>query len=63
MNDGAYQLEIYSLSGKRVMTETRNLLRGNQRLEIPTQDLSSGLYLMRLTDPQGAATQWKVSKQ
>lgn len=61
--DGAYQLEVYSLSGQRVRLETRNLLRGNQRLEIQTQELPSGLYLMRLTDPQGAATQWKVSKQ
>ncbi len=62
-NDGVYMLEVYNLSGQKVSTETRSLIRGSQRLEIPTQDLSSGLYLMRLTDPSGAATQWKVSKQ
>ncbi len=61
--DGAYQLEIYNISGQRMTQETRNLLRGNQRLEIPTQELSAGLYLMRLTDPRGVSTQWKVSKQ
>jgi PKD repeat protein len=47
---GTVQVSITDLSGRVVNTDSRSILHGNNRLEVPVTDLGAGLYLVRISN-------------
>ncbi|HZJ74767.1 MAG TPA: GEVED domain-containing protein, partial [Perlabentimonas sp.] len=55
-----HQVEVINLLGQRMMLKQNN---GSQTMSLPTNDLETGVYLVRLTDLQGTQTIVKVVKE
>ena len=51
--DQQIQTSIIDLTGKVISSETLHLSPGNNTLELPTNHLSRGIYLLRVTDANG----------
>jgi photosystem II stability/assembly factor-like uncharacterized protein len=55
--EGVYQVAVYDINGREVLpTETLNLMKGEANLVISTQQLSSGLYVVKAQSPGGIYT-------
>jgi PKD repeat protein len=59
---GDYQIQIFSLEGKLLQQRRENMLIGNNVLQLPTDQLSAGMYLLRLQS-EGQTTSLRFIKQ
>ncbi len=53
--DGTAQIEVFDLTGRRHHVSQANTIAGSQTISIPTDDLETGVYLLRVTN-NGAQT-------
>jgi uncharacterized protein YjdB len=52
---GAYTLEVLDLSGKLLWQTSANGVAGAQKISLPIEDISSGVYLLKLRSDVGVA--------
>ncbi|MCX6224523.1 MAG: T9SS type A sorting domain-containing protein [Bacteroidia bacterium] len=61
---GKYTLEIYDLSGRKLMTENAQIILPGQVAEIDLKGLTSALYFLKVTpSAQGTQKVFKIFKQ
>jgi Secretion system C-terminal sorting domain len=60
--EGVTQIEVLDLTGKVVQRSTQNVFDGFNELTLDIDDLSKGLYLVKVKDSSNQAVVLKVSK-
>ena len=63
LNEGPGTITITDINGKTVMQQTRKLDKGTQAIEIKTNQLGSGMYLVTITDKYYQQTSQKFIKE
>jgi hypothetical protein len=61
--DGSGTISISDINGKTLMQQTRILNKGTQSVEIKTDQLGSGIYLVTITDKRNQKTSQKFIKE
>jgi hypothetical protein len=46
---GVYNIELYKLDGQLLSTHQKNIIQGSNMIKIPTNTLTSGMYLVQLS--------------
>jgi Bacterial protein of unknown function (DUF839)/Secretion system C-terminal sorting domain len=62
-NDGPATITVADVNGKTVLQEKRNLIRGTQLIAVNTGMLSSGMYLVTITDKNSQKISHRVIKE
>ena len=60
--NGDYQLRLFSLNGQLVSAQNINIASENQPNALPLPAVSSGIYLLQMTDADGRSATTKVIK-
>jgi PKD repeat protein len=56
-------VEIYSFTGQKVLSQNYSLAKGENVVKLDMSTLSSGLYILRVTSPDGIKIVQKIVKQ
>ena len=62
-DEGLGTITVTDINGKTVMQQTRKLDKGTQSVEIKTDQLGSGIYLITITDKKNQKTSQKFIKE
>jgi secreted PhoX family phosphatase len=63
LNEGPGTITITDINGKTVMQQIRNLSKGAQAIELKTNQLGSGMYMVTITDKNYQKTSQKFIKE